>query len=205
MSTPVFGPDAEGLAKAVEAIQAGHPIVVPTDTVYGLAVQAGDPVALDQVFALKRRPLERSIAVLVADVDQAAELAHLNPFEQRAASTCWPGALTLVLKRLDTVDASLGRDDGTIGVRCPGHPFVRDLAHAVGPLATTSANLSGEPTPVEATAAAAALDGLVAITIDGGPCEGQASTVARIDATGQVTVFRQGTITQADLEEIVGD
>ncbi len=196
-------PDAAGLAAAIEAIQAGEPIVVPTDTVYGLAVRAGDAAALDRVFALKRRPLERSIAVLVGDVDQAIEFATLNKYERRVAERCWPGALTLVLNRLHTADASIGRDDGTVGVRCPDNSFVRMLAFAVGPLATTSANLSGEPTPVDAASAAAALDGTVAVTIDGGPCEGTASTVARVDIDGDILVLRQGGYSQSDLQSIV--
>jgi len=202
VSNPVLQPDAAGLSAAIEAIERGEPIVLPTDTVYGLAVRAGDHDALDQLFLLKRRPVERSIAVLVGDVDQAAQLAHLNRFERRVASQCWPGALTLVLKRLESVSDSIGRDDGTVGVRCPDHAFVRTLALAVGPLATTSANLSGESTPIDAAAAVNALDGVVRVTIDGGPCEGQASTVARVGGDGDIVVLRQGDLTQHDLERI---
>lgn len=202
MSTRVHAPDAAGLAAATEALQAGRPIVVPTDTVYGLAVRAGDPEALEQIFALKRRPTERSVAVLVADAGQASEFAALNEYERRVADTCWPGDLTLVLNRLATADASIGRDDGTVGVRCPDNPFVRMLTLAVGPLSTTSANLSGESTPVDAAAAAEALDGEVAVTIDGGPCTGQASTVARVDIDGGILILRQGRLTQRDLERI---
>jgi len=195
-------PDATGLAAAIEALNSGEPIVVPTDTVYGLAVRAGDAAALDRVFALKRRPAERSVAVLVSDIDQAAEFAALNTYERRVADGCWPGALTLVLNRLATADTSIGRSDGTVGVRCPDNPFVRMLALAVGPLATTSANLSGEPTPVEAAAAVEALDGSVGTAIDGGRCEGVASTVARIDIDGDIVVLRQGQYSQSDLEAI---
>ena len=195
-------PDATGLAAAIEALNSGEPIVVPTDTVYGLAVRAGDAAALDRVFALKRRPAERSVAVLVSDIDQATEFAALNTYERRVADGCWPGALTLVLNRLATADTSIGRSDGTVGVRCPDNPFVRMLALAVGPLATTSANLSGEPTPVEAAAAVEALDGSVGTAIDGGRCEGVASTVARIDIDGDIVVLRQGQYSQSDLEAI---
>lgn len=199
---PVFAPDAQGLAAAVEALRTGRPIVVPTDTVYGLAVRAGDPVALDEIFTLKRRPAERSIAVLVADVDQAAEIVEVDDRARRVAQACWPGDLTLVLDRLPSVDPSIGRDDGTVGVRCPGHDFVRDLARAVGPLSTTSANISGAATPADAVAAAAVLDGEVALIIDGGRIEGSASTVARVDADGTVTVFRQGRLSAAELESL---
>lgn len=195
-------PDATGLTAAIEAISAGEPVVLPTDTVYGLAVRAGDQPAVDKLFELKRRPAERSIAILVGDAQQAAEIAHLNRFERRVVAECWPGALTLVLNRLDTADPSIGREDGTVGVRCPNNPFVRMLALAVGPLATTSANLSGEPTPTKAAEAAAALDGEVSVTIDGGPCEGSASTVARVDRDGDIMILRSGDYSQVDLERI---
>lgn len=202
MTAELVKPNAAGLAAAIDAITAGLPVVLPTDTVYGLAVRAGDQPAVDRLFELKRRPVERAIAVLVGDATQAGEIAHLNRFERRVVAACWPGALTLVLNRLASADPSIGRADGTVGVRCPNNSFVRMLALAVGPLATTSANLSGEPTPVEATAAAAALDGDVSVTIDGGPCEGSASTVARVDHDGDIMILRAGAYTQTDLERI---
>ncbi len=197
-----MNPDATGLSAAIEAINAGEPIIIPTDTVYGLAVLAGDIGGLDRIFALKRRPAERSIAVLVGDVAQATEFAALNKFERRVAAQCWPGALTLVLNRLETADPTIGREDGTVGVRCPDNSFVRMLALAVGPLATTSANISGEPTPGEVDEAASALDGVVVVSIDGGRCVGQASTVARVDHDGDVMVLREGEYSQRELEKI---
>lgn len=204
MTAPlVVAPDPAGLAAAVDALRQGRPIVVPTDTVYGLAVRAGDPVALDELFVLKRRPAERSIAVLVADAAQAAQIAKLSEHDRRAADAFWPGDLTLVLDRLPGVDPSIGRHDATVGVRCPGGSFVRELARAVGPISTTSANISGAETPDEAVEAAAMLDGHVAVIVDGGPCAGSASTVARLDVDGAVTVFRQGRITAEQLERVV--
>lgn len=190
----IVSADDAGLDAAADAIERGAPVVLPTDTVYGLAVRAGDPVALDAVFALKQRPADRSIAVLVADYAQATTLASFTDAAEQAASAHWPGALTLVADRLSHVDASIGRDDGTVGIRCPGHDFVRALAARVGPLATTSANLSGSETPTEALAAAGALDGVVAVIVDGGSCEGLASTVARFSPDGTLTVFRQGAV-----------
>lgn len=203
MTVRLLPPNESGLSAAVEAINAGQPVVIPTDTVYGLAVRAGDTAGLDRVFALKQRPAERSIAILVGDTQQAEALATLNDYEQRLVEHCWPGALTLVLNRRSDVADTIGRSDGTVGVRCPNNPFVRRLALAVGPLATTSANISGQPTPVEPDQAAAALDGPVEVVIDGGRCEGQASTVARVDHDGDILILRAGNYTQADLERIV--
>jgi tRNA threonylcarbamoyl adenosine modification protein (Sua5/YciO/YrdC/YwlC family) len=105
---------------------------------------------------------------------------------ERLARAFWPGPLTIVLPRLD--------GEGTLGVRCPDHDFIRALARRVGPLAVTSANRHGEPTPASAAAAAAALTGDVRLVIDGGACAGVASTV--VDATGpEVTIVREGPIT----------
>ena len=195
-----FAPDEAGLAAAIEAIRRGQPIIVPTDTVYGLAVLADDPAALDVVFSLKHRPAERSIAVLVADLDQVNEIAVMHAHERRIAERRWPGPLTLVLP-LRQPARLVGAPDNTIGVRCPNEAFVQRLARVVGPLATTSANRSGEPTPTAALDAAAVLDGEVAVVIDDGPRAGQASTVARVSQTGEVTVFRQGELTRAELED----
>lgn len=201
---PVGGPgDHPELVQAAQAeLTAGRPIVVPTDTVYGLAVRAGDRGGLERVFELKRRPKDRSVAILVASVGQAEQLVDLNGFERRVAKAFWPGALTIVAARRPDLSASIGRDDGTVGVRAPAEPWVLELCRRVGPLATTSANRSGEPTPTQARAAADALDGSVSIVVDAGPRSGAASTVARIHAdTGgpRVEIFRAGSVTEAML------
>ena len=186
--------DAAGLDAAVAAISAGHPIIIPTDTVYGLAVIAGDRDALERLFRLKNRPEDRSVAVLVSDLDQAEALGHFSDPARAAAIEHWPGALTLVAERRAYIADCVGSEDGTIGIRCPGHPFVRELARRVGPLSTTSANLSGRPTPGDPVRAAAGLAGPVALIVDGGRGGDVASTVARIDDDGTVTIFRLGDV-----------
>lgn len=198
----VHGTDEAGLTAAIAALRAGQPVVLPTDTVYGLAVIAGDPDALERVFELKQRPEDRSIAVLVASAAQAQTLVALEAGEQRLASAFWPGALTIVAQRLASTDDSVGRADGTVGVRCPDEAFVRALAEQVGPLATTSANLSGQPTPTTAAEAASALDGDVAVIIDDGDRSGRASTVLRVGDDG-LTIFREGVIGELQLRAVL--
>lgn len=188
--------DEEGLELAAAALRAGEVVLVPTDTTYGLAALARDQQAVAQLFVLKRRPAERSIAVLVADLGQAHELARLGPVEQSIAAALWPGPLTLVLERRADVDPALGRADGTIALRWPGDDFVCALAARVGPLATTSANISGEPTPSTAAESAAPLDGEVAVIVDDGPRAAPASTVARALASGDVVVLREGSLSR---------
>ena len=196
--------DAQGLATAAAVLRSGGVVLVPTDTTYGLAALATDPDAIAQLFVLKRRPADRSIAVLAASIDQAERLAELTPAEREVACAFWPGALTLVLRRRVDAPAMLGKDDGTIAIRLPADPFVAQLTAEVGPLATTSANLSGEPPATRPGRAAASLDGDVGLIIDDGDRSHVASTVAGIDPTGEITVFRAGAISADELGQAVG-
>ena len=173
---------------AVEALRAGGAVVLPTDTVYGLAALPGHQ---DLLYDLKGRPASVPIAVLVADVEQAATIVRLDDRARRLADAFWPGPLTIVLAPV--------AGDATVGVRCPAHELVRALAARVGPLPTTSANRHGQPTPRTAAEAAAALAGQPALVIDGGPCGDTASTV--VDLTGeQLVVLREGALSSAAIE-----
>lgn len=193
--------DPAAVEAVAEALRAGRPVVMPTDTVYGLAAIATDPAAIDELFELKNRPAERAIAVLVADTEQAASIAHTTREERVLMDRFWPGALTLVVHRREDV-LGIGAVDGTVGLRSPDDPFALAVLHAVGPLATTSANLSGEPTPTDAAAAVAALAGDVHCAVDGGPRSGSASTVARIGPDG-LEIFRAGPISESDIRAVL--
>jgi len=199
----ILAADSEGLDAAIAALRSGEPVVLPTDTVHGLAVIAGDSAALERVFELKRRPAERSIAVLVASVDQAETLVEFSDAERRLGHAFWPGALTIIAHRRPDADPSIGRSDGTVGVRCPNEAFVRSLAERLGPLATTSANLSGESTPATALEAAVALVGNVALVIDDGERNGSASTVVRV-RDGGFEIVREGAIGGSQLAAELG-
>lgn len=194
---------AVAVDRAAEVLRAGGSVVLPTDTVYGLAALPSVPGATDRLFALKDRSARQPLAVLVADVDQALQLVTTpDPTVSRWMARLWPGPLTLVLRRAASADGlRLGGDDATIGVRCPAHDVVRAIAARVGPLATTSANRSGEPTPTTAGAAAASLAGPVDLVVDGGPAGTVASTV--VDATGHTwQVLRAGAVAVHELERI---
>jgi tRNA threonylcarbamoyl adenosine modification protein (Sua5/YciO/YrdC/YwlC family) len=188
------------LAAAIAALGEGLPVVLPTDTVYGVAVDATRPGATGRLFALKERPTDVALPVLVADVEQAFSLAADVPdAARRLAERFWPGGLTLVLRRAPGATFDLGgADDATIGVRVPDHDVPRHLAHAVGPLATTSANRHGQPTPETAAEAADALGEGVAAVVDGGRCAGAPSTV--VDCTGRAPrILREGRIPAGDI------
>lgn len=182
--------DPAALDLAADALAAGEAIVLPTDTVYGLAAL---PSATAPLYALKGRPESIPIAVLIESADQVVGMVEWPDAAARLADAFWPGPLTIVVRRR-------GADD-TLGLRCPDHPFVRALAGRVGPLATTSANRHGEPTPSTVTDVLAALHGSVVLAVDGGPCGGVASTV--VDVTGpKVVIVRTGPISAEQVEAV---
>jgi tRNA threonylcarbamoyl adenosine modification protein (Sua5/YciO/YrdC/YwlC family) len=190
----------EAIDRVVDALRRGLAVVLPTETVYGVAALPSVPGATAALFALKDRPDTVPLAVLVADVDQAAEIADLDAGARRLAERFWPGPLTLVAPRRSRAAAyDLGGAPDTVGVRCPDHALVRSIAGRVGPIATTSANRHGVPTPSTAAGAVLSLAGEVAVVIDGGPCSGASSTV--VDCTDpDVRILRAGPISEADLQ-----
>ncbi len=195
------------LAEAAAALRAGEVVAFPTDTVYGLAVDPDRPGATARLFALKGRPDTVALPVLVGDRAQAQTLAGpdgLPPLARRLADRFWPGPLTMVVPRAADLDWDLGGDDATIGIREPADPLARALCLAVGPLATTSANLHGDEPLTTAAAVRAAFPVGIAVVVDGGPCAGQPSTV--VDATGAEPVcLRAGGVPWEGILAIVAD
>jgi len=201
-----MGVEGAALDRAAAALAAGAVVGIPTDTVYGLAVDATVAGATERLFALKQRPRGLALPVLVAGLDQARALSgELTPGARRLMDRCWPGALTVVVA-LDPdldLDLDLGAAAGTVGLRCPDHPVPRRLAARVGALATTSANLHGQAPSTEAAALNAAFGDGVATVVDGGRCAGEASTV--VDATGEeLRLLRPGALAWADVLAALG-
>ncbi len=191
--------DAEG---AVEALAAGAVIAIPTDTVYGLAVDPRLREATGRLFALKGRPDDVALPVLVADVEAALRLGRLGIPGRRLADRCWPGALTVVVARARAATGyELGGDPRSIGLRCPAHAAVRTLLRRTGPLAVSSANRHGEA-PCRSAEDVTAAFGHDVPVVDGGTCEGVPSTVVRLDPSG-LQCLREGALALADLERIV--
>ncbi len=124
-------PPEDDVEQAVLALRAGEAIVVPTDTLYGLAALPTVPGAVDRLFSLKGRPADTPIAVLVAGIEQVEALADLSGTARRLADAFWPGPLTMVLPRRAGVDLPLGEPHATIGVRWPDHPVIAALGHNV--------------------------------------------------------------------------
>jgi L-threonylcarbamoyladenylate synthase len=191
--------DPRAIGATVDALRAGDVVLMPTDTVYGIGVLPSVPGATSSLFALKGRPADVPLAVLVASLDQALDLVEPpSPAVERLVARWWPGPLTVVLARRADLEAELGGDGVTVGVRCPDHDFVRAVAAAVGPLAVTSANRHGRPTPATAQACAGEL-GDIGLVVDGGALDGIASTVVNGTDPG-LPVLRPGPISQEDVE-----
>lgn len=192
--------DLDLVDRLVAALDAGEAVVLPTDTVYGVAARPDVPGATDRLYALKDRRPDVPLAVLLGDPTALADVAaDVPPVAADLVARFWPGPLTLVLRRHpDRSGWELGGDPTTIGVRCPDAALVRAVARRTGPIATTSANRHGQPTPVDAAAAAGALVGPVAVVADTGPCTGVASTVVDLTVDPPV-LLRVGALDAAAL------
>jgi L-threonylcarbamoyladenylate synthase len=194
------------LDQAVRHLVAGDLVVVPTDTVYGVAAALERPDAVERIFQAKGRPPERPIPLLVdriEDVEQVA--AEIPEAARRLMERCWPGGLTIVLPRRPTVPDIIAAGGPTIAVRMPDHPVPRALIRRLGgPLPTTSANRSGQPSAKDAEEARAALGSEVALILDAGPAPGGVdSTVLDVTQTPPV-ILRLGAIAAATLEAALG-
>jgi L-threonylcarbamoyladenylate synthase len=198
----VIADDVAGRAGAIDALRAGGVVALPTDTVYGIAVALETPGGIERLFAAKRRPPDKGIMLLLKDAAQAAAAGSMTPAASALAEALWPGGLTVIVPQRADVPWPPALTGGaqTIGLRVPDHPAPRALAAGVGPLPTTSANVSGLP---EASDAAAILDQLgdaVDLVLDGGPAHGgPPSTV--VDCTAPLpTIVRVGAV---PVDEIV--
>jgi L-threonylcarbamoyladenylate synthase len=195
-------PPVEAIRAAAEALRAGDIIGVPTDTVYGLAADPWHSGASDRLFLIKGRPRSVELPVFVSGIDQARKLtANLPAVAERLMAEFWPGPLTVVAPRRPELEADLGEDDATIGLRCPAHPVPLALCVAFGPYATTSANRHRSAPIWAADQFVGELSG-VELVLDAGPCQGEPSTV--VDATGEVPkLLRTGALAWEHIMEVV--
>jgi L-threonylcarbamoyladenylate synthase len=177
--------DAAGRAEAIAVLERGGVVALPTDTVYGIGVALGTPGGVERLFQVKHRAPDKGIMLLLADAGQAETIGEMGPAAAALAAACWPGGLTVVVPRRPDValPAALTGGAPTIGLRVPDHEAPRALARGVGPLPTTSANVSGLPEARDADEIVAQLGDAIDLIIDGGAAHGgPASTV--IDCTG---------------------
>ena len=196
----------EGLAAAVRAVREDELVVLPTDTVYGIGADAFAPEAVANLLAAKGRGREMPPPVLVADVATLDALAvGIEPWVRSLVERYWPGALTVVLRQQPSLQWDLGDTRGTVAVRMPSDETALALLARTGPLAVTSANLTGLPAATDADAAVAMLGDAVEVVLDGGPTESDvASTI--LDCTGdRPRVLREGAIGAGEIGAFLHD
>ena len=195
--------DGGVLASAAEVLLAGGVAIFPTDTVYGMGALPRYSEALKRIYEMKDRPLGMPLPLLLSDISQVGTVSSFDSESLRTLATAfWPGPLTLVLP--DAVEASNNfvAQDGTIAVRSPDHGFIQSLCKVVGPIAATSANLHGEPTPLRISGMPKAFEA-VDLMIDGGECAyGSASTILDLSKE-RVEVLREGPITKDSILSVL--
>ena len=195
--------DAAGSQAAVEVLRAGGVVVVPTDTVYGLAARPEDTDAVQAIYRVKDRPQSMPLPVLAGSLDQVRALGvDVTAAARALAEHWWPGPLTLAFgfgpgTRPAWLD---GRDE--VAVRIPDHDFVRRLLETTGALLVTSANPHGAPTPRAAGDVAASLGEAVGLIVDGGELTEVPSTLVNVRAT-EAVVEREGAIPRAEIERVL--
>ncbi|RAK64297.1 L-threonylcarbamoyladenylate synthase [Phenylobacterium kunshanense] len=194
------------VAEAARALNAGGLVLMPTETVYGLAADAANPRAVAAVYEAKGRPSFNPLIAHVADLAMARGIARFDARAEALAARFWPGPLTLVLPIADEVAvcdlARAGLD--TVAVRAPGHPLAHALIEALGrPVVAPSANRSGRPSPTTFADAVEETGAAAAAALDGGPCAvGLESTVVAL--LDQPRLLRPGAVTRAEIEAVVG-
>ena len=194
----------QGLAEAEAALRRGELVVMPTDTVYGIAAEAFDPVAVELLLKAKGRGRDMPPPVLVGTVRAAMALVmDLADVGKDLIDEFWPGGLTIVCRSSPTLVWDLGETKGTVAVRMPLHPVALDLLKRTGPLAVSSANASGRPAATTADEAMDQLGDAVAVYLDGGPCADDVPSTI-VDLTGSVPrLLRQGVISVERLREVI--
>jgi len=195
---------AEGIKRAATAVAAGELVVLPTDTVYGLGCDAFSPEAVVRLLTAKGRGRAMPPPVLVPHARTLDGIATDVSDDVRAlAEAFWPGGLTLVVPMQPTLSWDLGDTGGTVAVRMPLHPVALELLESTGPMAVSSANLTGRPPAATAEEAKEQLGDAVAIYLEAGPAgSGVPSTI--VDGTGDVPrVLREGAVSLAELREVV--
>lgn len=194
---------AAGLTAAETAVLSGELVVLPTDTVYGVGADAFSPAAVARLLAAKGRGREMPPPVLVGTVRAAIALVEdLGTDGQRLIDEFWPGALTIVCRATRTLNWDLGDTKGTVAIRMPEDAVALDLLRETGPMAVSSANLTGSPSAMTADEAREQLGESVSVYLDGGKAPGGvASTI--VDLTGpQPRLLRRGAISVGRLREV---
>ena len=193
----------EAVSQALEVLENGGLVAFPTDTVYGLGALAFDAAAVESIYAAKDRPVEKAIPILLGGPEDLDKVSMDVPaMAEKLAARFWPGPLTLVFPKHpslpDVVSAT-----ATVGVRVPDHPIARTLLRAAGPMAVTSANISGQDSPKTAGDVYRQLDGRIPLILDGGETLGGVSSTV-VDCLGiDPVILREGPVTLEEIQSVL--
>ncbi|WP_316312595.1 L-threonylcarbamoyladenylate synthase, partial [Clavibacter michiganensis] len=199
-----------GMRLARQAVGRGEVVVIPTDTVYGIAADAFNPDAVQRLLDAKGRGRDAPPPVLIPGQSTLDALADFVPdVVRRLVDEFWPGGLTVILVAQPSLVWDLGETRGTVALRMPANSFALELLAETGPLAVSSANRTGQPAAATAQEAVDQLGESVDVFLDGGAAGGAASTIvdaSRVtQAGGRVRIVREGAITRAQIQQLIGD
>ena len=192
----------EHLDAAVALLRAGEVVAFPTDTVYGLAAMPGDERAVRRLFTAKRRPPEKAIPILIADVEDLLKVAaNVSPPARRLVEKLWPGPLTVVFRQAPSFRGASGSENDTVAVRIPDYEPARELIRrAGGALAVTSANISGKPAARTAEEVLAQIGRRIPAVVDGGPTPGGTESSVVDCSRDRPVLLREAALSRSALE-----
>jgi L-threonylcarbamoyladenylate synthase len=208
MSRILAANDPGAVAEAIAALRRGGVVAMPTETVYGVAVLPTEG-GIEHLIAAKHRSAEKGIQLLVDSIEQVEQIANVGTGARRLAAAFWPGGLTIVLSRKAgaALPESIGGGRPTLGIRLPDHDVPRAVARELGPIAASSANISGEPPATDASMVASYFGDEIALILDDGPVRGGiASTVVDCrDPSAPPTVLREGAVSSSEIAEALAE
>ncbi len=202
----VYTTSADHIQQVSQLLLNGEVVAIPTETVYGLAADALNSVAVQKIYEIKGRPAHNPLIIHVRSSESAERFVHLNPSAHKLIHAFWPGPLTLVLPKKDCIPEIVTAGLSTVGIRCPRHPAMHAILEQIDrPLAAPSANPSNYISPTRIEHVTQHLEGRLKYAIDGGPCEaGLESTIIDLSEENCPKLLRPGPINKADIESVLG-
>jgi L-threonylcarbamoyladenylate synthase len=193
------------IEQAAFLMQQGQLVCFPTDTVYGIGAAASNEDAIRRLYAVKGRATDKALPLLISSPSDVSYYADVTPVAKQLIARFWPGALTIVMRKLDGFRSAALARQNTIALRVPAHDVPRDIAQMLGePLTGTSANRSGSRPPMSAAEVAFSLGDMVSLVIDGGRAEGGIESTV-VDLTqGAPVIAREGAVGREELEKALG-
>ena len=204
MKTIILPTDKDdAISHALEILKHGGLVAFPTDTVYGVGALAFDADAIESIYTAKDRPVEKAIPVLIGgpeDLDKVSR--EISPIAAKLAARFWPGPLTLVVPKHPNLPNVVSATP-TVGVRVPDHPLTRALLTAAGPMAVTSANISGQASPKTAGEVSRQLNGRIPLILDGGETPGGVPSTVVNCLGAEPVILREGPVTLKDIQFVL--